>query len=68
MITITCDMCGEKLNPINNQVELCIQYDGIQVLGDTFFRSKQKQLCVACATRLVNWIENQEKVNDTKEI
>jgi hypothetical protein len=59
MITVTCDMCGEKLNRADNQVDLSLEYEGIVTLGNGGFRSTRKQLCTTCATRLVNWIDNQ---------
>ena len=68
MITITCDMCGKKLNKLNDKVDVEVSYSGILPLCGTCFRPQEKQLCITCATRLLNWIENQEKVNDTKEI
>lgn len=67
MITITCDMCGEKLNTLTNRVDLIFDADDLIIprsMGNTF-RSTKKQLCVACATRLLNWIGNQlEKGSD----
>ena len=66
MITVTCDMCGEKLDI--DKVELELNYEGLVTLGGYSFKPKHKQLCVTCATRLVNWIDNQEEVHDTKEI
>ena len=59
MITITCDMCGEELNKITNEVSLQLTYEGLQILGTFAFRSKEKNLCISCATRLLNWIDNQ---------
>lgn len=56
MITITCDMCGEKLD--TEQVELELSYDGGITLGDVF-ANKHRNLCPKCATRLVNWIDSQ---------
>lgn len=68
MITVTCDMCGTKLNKATNEVELELNYDGLWTIGNGGFRPVNKQLCISCATRLVNWIDNQEEVHDTKEI
>ena len=65
MITVTCDMCGKKLH-INDKVELELSYEGLSTFGGYDFRPKHKELCVTCATRLLNWIENQlEKGDDT---
>ena len=65
MITVTCDKCGKKLN-INDEVNLEMSYEGLSTLGGYDFRPKHKQLCVSCATRLLNWIENQvEEGGDT---
>lgn len=59
MITVTCDMCGEKVHTATNKVELSLEYEGIIILGKGGFRSTRRQLCDTCATRLVNWIDNQ---------
>ena len=64
MITVTCDKCGEKLNKMTNQVELSIEYEGLLALNRACFRDTHKQLCVSCATRLVNWIDNQLEKGD----
>jgi hypothetical protein len=58
MITVTCDMCGEKLNPFNS-IDLEFTYDGVPTLDNVLFNGIKKQLRVACATRLLNWIQAQ---------
>lgn len=57
MITITCDMCGEELSRINNLVEVELTYNGIVTMGRGGFHDAKKQLCVTCATRLLNWMQ-----------
>lgn len=65
MITVTCDKCGEKLN-INDKVELKLRYEGLATLGGYNFRPKHKELCVSCATHLLEWIDGRlEEGGDT---
>lgn len=68
MITVTCDRCGKKLGIID-KVELSLDGNDILSLGRSVGSlSTRKELCTTCAKKLLDWIENQEKVNDTKEI
>ena len=64
MVTVTCDMCGEKLNAVNNLVNVEFTYDGLIALGRGSFHNTEKQLCITCATRLLNWVENQLEKGD----
>lgn len=66
MITTTCDMCGAKLHSLNNEVDLHLEYNGVHYLGANGFRSTNKQLCVTCATRLLNWIDSQLEKGDAE--
>lgn len=61
MITVTCDMCGEKLNPVVNSIDLKFSYEGLPTLARVSFAGIKKQLCVGCATRLLNWIQAQSE-------
>lgn len=66
MVKVTCDMCGKELD-ILDRVDLHIDTEcPCYLLGDiTFHSDKEKHLCRKCATRLVNWINNQlEKGSD----
>ena len=67
MITVTCDMCGEKLN-ISNEVKLELEYEGLTTLSGCGFKPKHKQLCVNCATRLLLWIDNQLEKGDDIDV
>ena len=58
MITVTCDMCGEKLNPLNDSIDLEFTFEGLPTLVRCSFNGIKKQLCITCATRLLNWVEN----------
>lgn len=60
MIKVTCDMCGEELSTATNEVELKLNYDGLITLCQGDFRPAERQLCITCATRLLNWIDNQK--------
>lgn len=69
MITITCDMCGTRLNALVNRVEMNLESDTLVTLNHHNFNGCKKELCVACATRLINWIGNQlekEVINNGK--
>lgn len=57
MITVTCDKCGEILN-INNRVDLELNYEGLSTFGGYPFKPQHKQLCVTCAIRLLEWIDD----------
>lgn len=66
MIEVTCDMCKK---PIDYNV------DGVNLNFDNYgivkFRNgwhMEKQLCIACATRVSNWIDEQCKENVKKII
>ena len=61
MIKVTCDMCGEELSTATNEVELKLNYDGLITLCQGGFRPAERQLCITCATRLLNWIDNQKQ-------
>lgn len=61
MITVTCDMCGEKLNPFNNSIDLEFSYEGVSTLARASFAGIKKQLCITCAIRLLNWIQAQSE-------
>ena len=63
MITVTCDKCGKKLN-INNRVDLELSYEGLSPLGGYPFKPQHKQLCVTCATHLLEWIEHTDEGGD----
>lgn len=56
MITVTCDMCGKKIPTHVDLVDVNFEYNGMR-LGE--FRTKQRNLCITCATRLVNWVDAQ---------
>ena len=58
MIAVTCDMCGKSISSLTNRVDLELTYDGVLSLGLTGFRNTGKQLCIECATRLCNWIDD----------
>ena len=68
MITTTCDMCGEVLNQTIDEVELELNYNGLLTLNRCGFRPAKRQLCVSCATRLVNWIDNQLEKGDDNDV
>lgn len=42
MITVTCDMCGEKLGVVNNLVNVEFTYDGLIALGRGAFHDTKK--------------------------
>ena len=67
MITVTCDMCGEKINSPFDEVILDLRTDDdtYSIIGKGF-KPVRRQLCVSCATRLVIWIDN--KKNELEEI
>lgn len=67
MITVTCDMCGEKLSSFN-EVTLELGYEGLSTLSGCSFEPKHKQLCVTCATRLLLWIDNQLEKGDDIDV
>lgn len=57
MVKVYCDMCG---NPIDQNI------DGVNLnffhYGVVNFKSNweaEKNLCIACATRVLNWINNE---------
>lgn len=61
MIKVTCDMCKK---PIDYNI------DGINLNFDNYGTVKfnngmhiEKQLCIACAMRVSNWIDEQCKAN-----
>ena len=68
MITVTCDMCGEKINSPLDEVILDLRTDDdtYSIIGKGF-RPARRQLCYSCATRLVNWIDNQLEKGDDIE-
>ena len=59
MIKVTCDMCGK---PIDYNI------DGVNCsfinYGTVKFKTNweaDKQFCIACATRVCNWIDEQSR-------
>lgn len=59
MITITCDMCGKKLNPLDGSVSVKFTDESVVIQLGNNFPDIERQLCIACATRANNWISYQ---------
>ena len=60
MITVTCDMCGEKIKSPLDEVKVDLTGHDFMTIAGRHFETIERQLCISCATRLVNWIDNQQ--------
>lgn len=59
MFKVYCDMCGKRIDPDIDGVNLNFNHYGV-----VDFTSKwmaEKQLCISCATRVCNWINNERE-------
>ncbi len=66
MYKVYCDMCRKPIDCDVDGVNLDFNHYGV-----VQFRSGwkvEKQLCIACATRVLNWIDNEcEKIKKEME-
>ena len=61
MIKVTCDMCKK---PIDYNVDgVNLDFNHYSVVNFKKYYDDEKQLCVACATRVSKWIDEQCKLN-----
>jgi len=61
MIKVTCDMCKK---PIDFNVDgVNVNFNHYGVVNFKKYYDDEKQLCVACATRVSKWIDEQCKLN-----
>ena len=65
MIKIYCDMCGKPIDYNIDGVNLTFSNYGVVKFNSPW--QEDKNLCIACATRVANWIDN-ECVKIKKEI
>ena len=57
MIKVYCDMCGKTIDENIDGVNLDFNH-----YGTVDFKTRwdaEKNLCIACATRVLNWIDNE---------
>lgn len=60
MITIICDMCGDKICRQEHLITVEFNHPhAIDTLGLGSGFNTEKHLCVTCATRLLNWMQAQ---------
>ena len=66
MYKVYCDMCGKPIDHDIDGVNLDFNHYGV-----VQFRSNwkaEKQLCIACATRVLKWIDDEcEKIKKEME-
>ena len=61
MIKVYCDMCGKPIDCDIDGVNLNFFHYGV-VKFKTDWKA-EKNLCIACATRVLNWVDNEcEKI------
>ena len=59
MVKVFCDMCKRPINYEVDGVNLDFNHFGVVKFEHNW--KKGKQLCVSCAVRVCNWIENQSE-------
>lgn len=57
MVKVTCDMCKKPINYDIDGVNLDFHCYGVVNFKHQW--SEEKQLCIACATRVINWVNEQ---------
>lgn len=67
MVTVTCDMCGKEIHSLTSRVDLEFTYNGVNSVG-TRLCDTQRQLCITCATRVIDWIGNRSTERTEGEI
>lgn len=56
MVKVFCDMCGREIDYEVDGASMDFNHYGIVAFKSSF--SAEKQLCVSCATRVCNFVEN----------
>lgn len=59
MVKVFCDMCKRQIDYEVDGVNLDFNSFGVVKFDHNW--KKEKQLCVSCAVRACNWIENQSE-------
>lgn len=61
MIKVFCDMCGREIDYEVDGVNMDFNHYGVVSFKSTF--SAEKQLCLSCATKVCNFVENGAKMD-----
>lgn len=64
MIEVTCDMCKKPIDYNIDGVNLNFNHYGVVKFNNNF--DIERQLCIACATRINKWIDEQCEINVEK--
>lgn len=64
MIEVTCDMCRKAIDYNVDGVNLDFNHYGTVKFNSNW--TQEKQLCIACAARVANWIDEQCRINVEK--
>lgn len=60
MVKVFCDMCGREIGYEVDGVNMDFNHYGVVAFKSSF--SAEKQLCISCATRVCNFVENGAKM------
>ena len=61
MVKVLCDMCGREIDYEVDGVNLDFNHYGVVNFKTPF--SAEKQLCLSCAARVCNFVENSAKMD-----
>ena len=61
MVKVFCDMCGREIDYEVDGVNLDFNHYGVVNFKTPF--SAEKQLCLSCAARVCNFVENYAKMD-----
>lgn len=61
MVKVFCDMCGREIDYEVDGVNMDFNHYGVVSFKSTF--SAEKQLCLSCAAKVCNFVENGDKMN-----
>ena len=61
MVRVFCDMCGREIDYEVDGVNLDFNHYGVVNFKTPF--SAEKQLCLSCAARVCNFVENGAKMD-----
>lgn len=61
MVKVFCDMCGREIDYEVDGVNLEFNHYGVVNFKTPF--SAEKQLCLSCAARVCNFVENSAKMD-----
>lgn len=61
MVKVFCDMCGREIDYEVDGVNLDFNHYGVVNFKKPF--SAEKQLCLSCAARVCNFVENHAEID-----